>query len=202
MEPTECDVYSSLCGNNATSCITYDFSFSVTGPGTYTIDRCFEDSEPYTQRTCYSLVAVGDGVTDECIISIDDEECNSCAFDASCDLYMFDCTNTAARRAGSTCNEGVFVAPILYYLRTFGCDYYTCPMCGGEDFVSTNPGGVVDLGEGATTCAAIGQVALLGGFDETFCQEVVIPNVADACGCAAFGSTAVPVPSVAPVAAT
>jgi hypothetical protein len=202
METEECNSYTSICAINVTSCISYDFTISVTAPGTYATERCFEDSEPYVQRTCYGSVAVADGLNDECIISVDDVECNSCVFDDRCDSYAFDCTNTGAKRAGSTCDEGVFVAPILYYLRTYGCDYYACPICGGEDFVSTNPGGTIDFGEGATTCAAVAQVALLGGFDETFCQEVVVPNVTEACGCVEFGSTPVPVPTAAPIVGT
>ena len=210
-----CSDYMSVCGVNSTSCITYSFEFTLTAPGTYTIDRCFEDSEPYMQKTCYNMAALGSGQIDECTISIDDVDCNSCQAFAekieTCDengencvenyenCYMFDCTNTASKKASNICYEGVYVAPIMYYLRTYGCDYYTCPICGGDEFVSTNPGGVIDLGDGATTCAAVAQVAFLGGFNETFCQDVVIPGVADACGCVPFGSAPVPAPTEAPL---
>jgi len=197
MEEETCDEYVSLCGENVTSCIMYDFAFALTAPLVYTWDRCFEDTEPYSQKTCYQLNRDSDSY--ECTISVDDVECNSCVVASGLDAYGnnrtcydFDCTNTVSRRAGSLCEDGVFIAPILYYVRTYGCDYYTCPICGGEDYVSTNPGGTVDVGEGATTCAAINQVALLGGFDETFCQDVVIPGVSEACGCVPFGSTAAP----------
>jgi hypothetical protein len=96
----------------------------------------------------------------------------------------------------------VYVTPILYYLRTYSCEAFVCPICGGEDFVSTNPGGAIDLGDGITTCAAVAQVALLGGFNETFCQDVVIPTVGTPCGCVAFGSPPVEGPTLAPVATT
>ncbi|KAL3910053.1 MAG: hypothetical protein SGILL_007843 [Bacillariaceae sp.] len=205
MQPQECTNYTSTCDANVTSCIEYDFSFSLNGAGTYVVDRCFEDTAPYYQRTCYQLTAVETGVPEECTISMDGEDCFSCTVDTNEEgdyCYQFDCTNTISRRAGDLCQEGVYVAPILYYLRTYGCDAYVCPICGGEDFVSTNPGGAVDLGDGVTTCAAIAQVALLGGFNETFCQDEVIPFVATPCGCVAFGSPPVEGPTLAPAAAT
>ena len=61
-------------------------------------------------------------------------------------------------------------------------ELYICKICG-ESQTSTNPGGIIDLGDGATTCAAVYQVAQAGGFNETFCSEVVQPTVKDPCGC-------------------
>ncbi|KAL3905301.1 MAG: hypothetical protein SGILL_009733, partial [Bacillariaceae sp.] len=202
--PEECTEYVSTCDQNITNCIGYDFAFSLTSPGTYVVDRCFTDSLPYEQATCYQREAFGPAGAEECKIAVDGEDCFSCELSADDEgetCYKFDCTNTISRRAGDTCEDG-YVAPMLYYLRTYGCEAYVCPICGGEDFVSTNPGGAIDLGDGITTCAAVAQVALLGGFNETFCQDVVIPGVATPCGCVAFGSPPVEGPTLAPVAPT
>jgi hypothetical protein len=200
-----CTEYTSICGENTTSCISYGFNFNLTGPGTYVVDRCFQDSLPYFQKTCYQTLSYGSGDAEACVISVDDDDCFSCVIDTragdeSC--YQFDCTNTISKRAGDLCVPGVYVAPILYYLRTYGCGYYTCPICGGDDFVSTNPGGLINLGDGQTSCAAVAQVALLGGFNETFCQDVVIPGVAAPCGCVPFGSPPAEVSTTAPVSVT
>jgi hypothetical protein len=200
-----CTQYISICGENTTSCINYGFNFNLSGPGMYVVDRCFEDRLPYYQKTCYHILSYGSGVAEGCVISVNDDDCFSCAIDTTAgggNCYQFDCTNTISKRAGDLCVQGVYVAPILNYLRTYGCDLYTCPICGGDDFVATNPGGLIDLGDGQTSCAAVAQVALLGGFDETFCQDVVIPGVVAPCGCVAFGSPPVEVSTTAPVAIT
>jgi hypothetical protein len=199
--PEECTEFTSDCGVNVTSCTTYDFSFSLSGPGSYGIYRCIEDSLPYAQKTCYQSFSYGSGVAESCLISVNDEDCISCAVSADTEgdsCYVFDCTNTLSRRAGSRCTPGVYVSPVLYYLRIYGCDYYTCDVCGADN-VATNPGGLIDLGDGQTTCAAVASYALLGGFNETFCQDVVIPGVAAPSGCVPFGSPPVAVPTEAPV---
>ncbi|KAG7341946.1 hypothetical protein IV203_007038 [Nitzschia inconspicua] len=202
--PEVCNEYTSQCDQNATSCISYSFNFDLSAPGTYVVNRCFDDSLPYSQKTCYQVVSYGSGQAESCVISVDDEDCLACSVSSTLTpegeetCYTFDCTNTISRRAGDLCQPGVYVSPLLYYLRTYGCDYYICPICGGEDFVSTNPGGSIVLGEGQTTCATVEQVALLGGFNETFCRDVVIPGVAGPCGCVAFGSPPVEVPAEAP----
>jgi hypothetical protein len=59
---------------------------------------------------------------------------------------------------------------------------YICKICG-ESQMSTNPGGIIDLGDGSTTCAAVYQVAQASGFNETFCLETVQPTVKEPCGC-------------------
>lgn len=208
-EPEDCSIYTNTCDANITNCVIYSFTLNLTGPGTYDYLRCFEDTEPYIQKTCYAGSAAEDDILDECMISVDDTTCNMCVptqdeveicdflntncYNVTQTCFEFDCTNTLSRKAGNTCDDGVYIPPILYYLQTYGCeDLYVCPICGGETFVSTNPGGIIDLGQGATTCAAVAQVALLGGFNETFCQDVVIPGVKDDCGCTELTPTAPP----------
>ena len=61
-------------------------------------------------------------------------------------------------------------------------DSYICLICGGGE--SVNPGGIIDLpGEEQTTCAALWLVAQDGGFNQTFCEEVVQPVGREDCGC-------------------
>lgn len=197
-----CGEIESQCGVNVTSCVSYGFYLTMTGPGAYVVDRCFEDSLPYQQKTCYQTTSYGNRDVEGCTISVDDEECLSCQLSTNADgddCYIFDCTNTFVKRAGDQCTPGVYVAPILYYVDNFGCDYYVCPICGGDDFVPTNPGGLIDIGDGQTSCAAVHQAALFGAFNETFCDEVVIPGVATPCGCVPFGSPPAQVPTEAPV---
>eukprot|EP00934_Nitzschia_sp_Nitz4_P002770 Nitzschia sp. Nitz4//scaffold242_size29646//11419//12375//NITZ4_008049-RA/size29646-snap-gene-0.69-mRNA-1//-1//CDS//3329543809//2760//frame0 len=76
------------------------------------------------------------------------------------------------------------------------CTTYVCNICGPGK-VSTLPNGIVDLpgdDQGATTCAAIYQVAQLGGFNESYCPTVQ-DYVQEPCGCS---DLATPVPTIAP----
>lgn len=207
----ECIEYISTCGTNITACRDISLELNVTSPGEYMRRRCIHYTEPYEQETCYEAKVV-DNVVQTCDIEVEGVTCNSCdivkqrARDDSC--YQFDCTNTISEKSAFWsyfCEDGVNVAPIKDYLSTYDCDIYQCPICGGEDFTSTNPAGLIDLGDGTTTCAAVHQVALLGGFNETFCQEVVIPGVAEDCGCVPVGvESAAPaaVPTAAPSGAS
>ena len=214
VQPSTCTVYTNMCDVNVTNCYSVNFDLKLTGPGMYSYVRCFEDTAPYVQKNCYYGSASQDDVLDQCTVSLDDVTCNSCQTTPyvyeSCDeddvygtvcenftsnCFEFDCTNTIARKAGNNCDDNVYIPPILYYLQTYGCeDLYICDICGGPDFVATKPQGQIDVGEGITTCAAVAQVALLGGFNETFCNENVIPAVADDCGC-----TPAPAPTEAPI---
>ena len=59
---------------------------------------------------------------------------------------------------------------------------YICQICAGGE--STNPGGIIDVGElGQTTCAAVYTVAQEGAFNETFCSEIIQPISKEPCGC-------------------
>ena len=215
VQPSTCTVYTNMCDANITNCYSVNFDLNLTGPGMYSYVRCFEDTAPYVQKNCYYGSASQDDVLDQCTVSLDDVTCNSCqttpyvyescdedeVYGTACEnftsnCFEFDCTNTIARKAGNNCGDNVYVPPILYYLQTYGCeDLYICDICGGPDFVATKPQGQIDVGEGITTCAAVSQVALLGGFNETFCKENVIPAVADDCGCTPTTPTEAPIPS-------
>jgi hypothetical protein len=188
-----CIEYSSSCGANITTCHLYDLSINVTAPLESSRRICVQYTEPYEQKVCYESNRFNGSITDTCNFEVEGVTCNSCQIlepvdNSSLPCYEFDCTNTIASSSGYwLCDEGVLVAPIVNYLATYGCDYYVCPICGGDDFVSTNPGGLIELDDGTTTCAAVAQAALLGAFNETFCQEVVIPGVAEDCGCIPAG---------------
>jgi hypothetical protein len=58
------------------------------------------------------------------------------------------------------CEEGENVASIKDYLFTYDCDNYVRPICGGDDFASTNPGGLIKLGDIKKTCAAVDQASM------------------------------------------
>ena len=106
--------------------------------------------------------------------------------------YQFNCTNTISRRASDLCKESVYMAPILCYICTYGCEVYICPICGGKDFVYQPWRCCWPCDGEQTTCTLIAQVALLGGFNKAFWQAVPIP----------FGSPPVEGPTLAPVAVT
>lgn len=198
----DCLAKPSICGVNATDCVTYSFDFNVTGPTEYSRKTCYDFSRPYDQKVCYQRSVTNLTTVESCSIEFNGVICNSCqvelveyekcgldtrtnqttCYNTTTECYYFDCSNTEGGHSGSSCeNDGI---KIYDYLATYMC-VDRCEICG-TGINLTNPYGNMTIPgyDYEYNCGDLYYRGIYGYFTETECAKVTAVATVP-CGCGA-----------------